>query len=272
MSAFPNPPFNGPLPAEALRVLDVLGRVIPGRTVGAYLYGSVLVGGLRPQSDVDVMVIVDAPLVDAQRRTLVDELLKISGRAAVAGPSRPLEVTFAAINEVVPWRFPPVRDLVFGEWLREGFEAGRIAPPGPNPDLAILVSQLLRRSHLLAGASAERLLAPVPARDLRRALALTLPDTVAATVGDGRNAILTLARMWFTAATGEIAAKDAAADWVMPLLPKPLAMVLALARAGYLGEVRDDWEGRGAQVREFAECAAGEIMALLAHRKFEAGR
>lgn len=259
----PHPPCNDPPPVEALRVLDVLASAIPGRTVGAYLYGSLVAGGLRPQSDIDVMVIVDGPLCDRQRQALVGEFLKISGHCAVAGPSRPLEVTFVAIGEVAPWRFPPIRDLVFGEWLRGAFEAGRIPPASPNPDLAIVLSQLLQGNRQLSGAPAERVLSPIPASDLRRALRLTLPDIVGAAAGDERNVILTLARMSFTAATGKIVAKDAAADWAMAFLPMRLAPALATAKAAYLGDVLDAWATRSAEVEQFIAYAAGKVTALL---------
>lgn len=263
VNRMPFQPRNGRLPVEALRVLNVLESVIPELIVGAYLHGSLVAGGLRPQSDIDVLVIASEPLSGLQRKALVDEFLKISGRTAVIDPSRPLEVTVVAIGEVVPWRFPPICDLVFGEWLRDALEADRIPPPVPSPDLAIVFSQLLRLNRLLAGEPAERVLDPVPAIDLRRAVAMTLPGIVAGAKGDQRNAILTLARMWVTAATGEIVSKDAAAHWARRFLPAHLAPVLATARAAYLGAIRDDWTTQTAAVEEFVAYAAGRIRAEL---------
>jgi len=31
-------------------------------------------------------------------------------------------------DEVVPWRYPPLRELQFGEWLREALQAGIVEP------------------------------------------------------------------------------------------------------------------------------------------------
>ncbi|NJO83106.1 MAG: sulfatase-like hydrolase/transferase, partial [Blastochloris sp.] len=127
-------------------------------------------GGLRPQSDIDLFVLVSQPLDELMRQTLVNELLKISGRRADVGPSRPLEVTVVVKNEVVPWRCPPRVDLVYGEWLRDEFTAGKIAPAAPSADLAILLSTLLQNHHTLLGLPASEVLHPVPFEDLRQAI------------------------------------------------------------------------------------------------------
>lgn len=39
-----------------------------------YLYGSTLHGGLKPLSDIDLLVTVDAPLSEQQRQQLMSEL------------------------------------------------------------------------------------------------------------------------------------------------------------------------------------------------------
>lgn len=101
--------------------------------LGAYLYGSATASGLRPASDLDVLAVTPANLTDAQRRTLTDELLLVSG---LSEEVRPVE-------------------------------------------------------------------------------------------------LLVLARVWTTVATGEIRAKDTAADWVLHRLPAGLRPPLAHARDLY---------------------------------------
>jgi aminoglycoside 9-adenylyltransferase len=251
------------LPVEVPRVLDVLHRTLADGVVAAYLYGSACAGSLHPQSDLDLLVVVARPVTGAARKNLVAELLKISGRDAVLGPARPLDVTVVARDEVVPWRFPPRCDLVFGEWLRDAFLAGQIAPAAPRPDLAILLTTLLQHHRVLVGAPAAAVFDPVPAADLRRAVRACLPSLLNDLRGDERNVMLTLARMWVTLATGDILPKDAAAQWVLGRLPAELAAVLALARSAYLGETRDaDWSTRSTQVDLFVHHAVAVIKAL----------
>jgi streptomycin 3"-adenylyltransferase len=57
-----------------------------------------------------------------------------------------------------------------------------------------------------------------------------------------RNVILTLARIWSTAATGVIRSKDAAAGWVFDRLPEAHRPVLARARAICAGDQAEGWD------------------------------
>jgi predicted nucleotidyltransferase len=252
---------NSPLPAEVPRVLGALTRWLADSVQGVYLFGSFAAGGLHPQSDLDILVATTRPLTGAARLGLVAELLAISGRDAVAGPSRPLEVTLVVTSQVVPWRFPPVCDLLFGEWLRDDLAAERIAPPEASPDLAIVLTTLLQHHRVLAGPPASMLFEPVPIADLRRAIAACLPSLLENLKGDERNVILTLARMWVTLATDQILPKDSAAEWVLERLPAELSPVLELARAAYLGERGDDWSTLGAPADAFVQHAVAMIEA-----------
>ncbi|MET9293638.1 aminoglycoside adenylyltransferase family protein [Streptomyces sp. NPDC003077] len=276
---------------EAAKVVDVVRRVLGDGVVGAYLHGSSVVGGLRPDSDLDVLVAVRHGVTGADRRRLVDGLLEVSGRhgedvsedvrggvsegvsegvskdvlGGVRGRSRgprPVEVTVVVRDDVVPWRFPPVSDLVYGEWLREEFEAGKVPAPGPDPDLAILLAGVREHGRTLVGPPARELFAPVPDEDVRRAIADSLPDLLHGLRGDDRNVVLTLARMWVTLSTGEIVPKDVAARWVRDRLPAEHRPVLDLARDAYVGERADDWSGLVEDVDAFAEFAAAMIAGL----------
>ena len=77
--------------------------------------------------------------------------------------------------------------------------------------------------------------------DIRRAIRDFLPGLLAGAAGDERNVVLTLSRMWLTAATGDIAPKDAAAQWAEKQAPPGHARLLKYARDGYLGMIEDRW-------------------------------
>ncbi len=78
--------------------------------------------------------------------------------------------------------------------------------------------------------------------DIRRAIRESLPGLLADTAGDERNVVLTLARMWLTAATGDIAPKGMAAEWAEPQVPPEHRALLKYAREGYLGLIEDRWD------------------------------
>ncbi|MFI6668264.1 DUF4111 domain-containing protein [Streptomyces sp. NPDC050481] len=79
--------------------------------------------------------------------------------------------------------------------------------------------------------------------DLRRAIVAGVPRLLGDLDHDIRNVLLTLARIWTTLATDSIRSKGAAADWALERLPSEHRAVLAHARAVYLGEEKERWDG-----------------------------
>ncbi len=70
---------------------EKLQQLLAESLFAIYLYGSAVDGGLGPESDLDVLVVVTQPLTSALREQLAQELLKIS--QPVGELQRPLEVT-----------------------------------------------------------------------------------------------------------------------------------------------------------------------------------
>ena len=202
-------------------VLALLQRQLGDPLRAVHLYGSAVEGGLQPCSDIDLMVTVAAPLPPAVRNGLLQALLAHSAWPGSSTGLRALEVTVVALPALRPWRYPPRRELQFGEWLRTDLQAGRFEPPMADHDLAILVTKLRQHSLALLGPPAQDLFAPVPDTDFRRALADTVAQWNAPPdwEGEERNILLALARIWFSARTGDIASKDAAAAWAAERLP-----------------------------------------------------
>jgi predicted nucleotidyltransferase len=228
---------------QVAAVFDLLRDVIGDSLLGLYLYGSAVDGGLRPGSDLDLLGLIDRRLEHDQRRRLVDGLLPLSGRDTRPASWRPIELTLVVPDDVRPWRYPPRFDLQYGEWLRPAFLTGDLEPwPSTNPDVAVLVTMALRRSETLVGPPASELLDEVPRADLLRAMTDELPALLEDLESDTRNVLLTLARMWMTAATGDIRSKEAAAEWAIQRLPAEHRPLLEAARAGYLGDAEDRWD------------------------------
>jgi predicted nucleotidyltransferase len=230
--------------------------VLGAEVLAAYLYGSALTGGLRPRSDLDVLVLARRRATTEEKRLLAEGLLAVSGHGA-----RPVEVTVVAEPDVKPWRYPPRFDLQFGEWHRAALERGEDEPLAAttNPDVALLLTMVLQASRPLLGPPATDLLDPVPPEDLTRAMLYGVDEVMPGLVDDTRNSVLTLARIWLTVETGEIGPKDRAADWALERLPQEHCPVLARARAIYLGDEDERWDDLRPRVRPYADHVAGEI-------------
>jgi len=239
---------NEKIPKETIQAYKVVEELLGSAVIGVYLFGSAVTSGLRINSDVDVLVVVNQRLTEVVRRKLTDRLMHISGKIGNSDSVRPLEVTVINHGDVVPWRFPPKNEYIYGEWLRNEFENGQIQEPSYDPDLAIVLAQVRKNSVSLFGPDASNILEPVPMTHIRRAIMESLPGLIEGIKGDERNVILTLARMWLTMAVGEITSKDLAAEWAIPQLPKEHATLLNLARKAYLGEYVDKWEGLDSEV------------------------
>jgi predicted nucleotidyltransferase len=238
-------------------VRDVLGP----DAVGAYLFGSAVLGGLRPESDLDVLAVAKCRTTRAQKQALVERLLELSGRTTPQGRWRRLELTIVVESEVVPWRFPPRFDFQYGDWLRREFERGDVEPwpTTTNRDLATLLTMVLPCDRPLLGPPPAELLEPVPAADLAAAMVGDLGALLDDLEPDTRNVILTLARIWSTLATGAIRSKSNAADWALTRLPEEHRPVLAHARAVYLGDERENWDAFAGRIRPHADRVVAEI-------------
>ncbi|MDD2088576.1 aminoglycoside adenylyltransferase family protein [Pseudomonas guariconensis] len=226
---------------QLLAAQQLLAQHLGDALQAIHLYGSAVAGGLRPHSDLDLLVTVSRPLSDATRQGLMRALLDISAPPGADPNLRALEVTLLVRGDIHPWRYPARRELQFGEWLRASLLAGEVEPAQLDPDLAILLTKARQHSLCLVGEAATSWFDPVPPADLKQAFADTLAqwNTPEDWTGDEHTVVLALARIWYSLATGSIAAKDVAAQWLLERLPDAHQAVLANARAAYLGTAPD---------------------------------
>lgn len=242
--------YNIQIPAQARDVAAMATELFGERLCGVYLYGSAVLGGLRPDSDIDILIIIDGGLDDALRAELTKRLLKLSVTVAVAHSEqrglRPLEITVLDKNQLRPRRFPPRIEYLYGEWLRDEIEAGELPMPHASTDLVILLRQSERHSLRLYGRELSELADPIPDSDVKRAMRAELPKLAGYLHGDERNVLLTYCRMWYTLANGDIVSKDTAAEWALARLEPELRRPIEVARQAYLGIADDSGKYEGA--------------------------
>lgn len=246
--------MNDPVDDQIAAAVEAVRASIPvGDTLGIYLYGSAVAGGLKPDSDLDMLIVASRRLIRDQKRGLVDRLMPISARATRPQAWRPLEVTVVAQSDLRPWRYPPLMDLQYGEWLRGQFLADDLSlAPSISPDLAVVVTMVRESGRAIEGPPPRELLDPVPLGDLIRAMTDELPALLEDLEQDTRNVILTYARVWVTTATGRFLSKDEAADWAISRLTPEASEPLARARDLYVGGGFGSWNDLQAARRTVA--------------------
>ncbi|MCK8782257.1 aminoglycoside adenylyltransferase family protein [Rhizobium sp. NTR19] len=221
-----------------------------------YLYGSAVSGGLRPQSDIDLLAMVDRRMTQRERANLLSSLLKLSGRhPPKPGGLRCLEVTVFTRPDLAAGLFPARAEFIFGEWLRDAFEAGETPMSAQSAEFTLVLAQAQQEAITLFGQDRDRLLPVIPVTDVRHAMRELLPELLGGIREDTRNVLLTLARIWHTAENGTFVSKDEGASWAMPRLSDRSALTLSYARRAYLGEVRDNWNN----LQDRMECLAEEL-------------
>lgn len=247
------------VPKEAEETRRLLEKTFGEQLVGVWLHGSAATSGLRPHSDVDVIAVVEDVPTHALRKRLVTEMMRLSGKPG--GASRPIELLVFSRETLAALPYPARAEFVFGEWLRPEFEAGTVPGPEADPEYTLLLAQARNEALPLAGPELKEFVPAIPEISVRRAIADALPALVSSLKGDERNALLTLARMWYTLVTGEFAAKDEAARWAAPQLSADSASMLEDARDAYLNEQKVGWNSH--QVESTAVELHKQVAALI---------
>jgi predicted nucleotidyltransferase len=236
---------------------DVIGNDL----VGAYLHGSGVLGGFRPESDIDVLAVSTRRTLVDEKGRLIDLLLALSGGRGSSAPGRPIELDVVVASEIRPWRYPPTFDFHYSELWRERFERGDMEPwpSDTNPDLASAIKMVLVGDRPLAGPRPADVFDPVPRADYLDAILRDTRTVDEYLPWDTRNVVLTLPRIWSAIATDTVHSKESAATWALGRLPGEHRPVLELALAGYRGEVRDRWDDIHPETRAYTDRVLSEI-------------
>lgn len=251
------------VPDQASTALPILAQCLGESLVAVYLHGSAVSGGLHPSSDVDLLAVVDTPTTFETRQRLVAALMPISSKhPAKRGGPRCLEVMVFEKSALASTERPFRSEFVYGEWLRDGFEAGVVPEPVADPDFTLVLAQARPAAIALLGPAASELLPVITDAEVRHAILGALPALMGNLRGDERNVLLTLARMWRTLAVGDFVPKDVAAHWAIPRLPADAAAPLALARAAYLGTETDDWAPLQRESQRAADLMAERLTSM----------
>jgi streptomycin 3"-adenylyltransferase len=252
------------VPAEASSALPLLKHRLGISLSAVYLHGSAVAAGLRTRSDVDLLAVVEEEVPASIRADLSSDLLAVSGHYPFDRLGRrPLEVIIIRRTDLEGMPYPARAEFVYGEWLRTALEGGAIPGAEANPEFTLLLAQAREEAVPLIGPDITDLVPVIPSAIIRKAIGDLLPDLIRAVEGDERNVLLTLARMWNTATTGQFVSKDSAAEWAGAKLSHRAADILALARDAYLGRAEDELHCRRTEVSQAVDEMRDGIVSAL---------
>jgi streptomycin 3"-adenylyltransferase len=101
-------------------VKTAMCSILGNKLLAIYLHGSIVAGGLRPQSDIDFLAVINCPLTDEQRRKLLTILLQISGRyPATSGNQRCIEVMVFLQSDLFDHELPMRTEFIYGELCKK---------------------------------------------------------------------------------------------------------------------------------------------------------
>lgn len=116
------------------------------------MHGSSVSGGLRPNSDIDLLVIIKSPLTKEEKNLLNTDLLSISGHYPYDKFGRkPLEIVMFVSHLLHNLQYPARCEFIYGEWLRDTLEQGLSDNSSEDPEYTLMLAQAQKEVKLLWG-------------------------------------------------------------------------------------------------------------------------
>ena len=141
---------------------EILGENL----VGVYLHGSSVMGCFNPQkSDIDLIIVMNHPMSDAEKRAYLDMVVKFNAM----GPAKGIEMSIVLREVCKPFVYPTPFELHFSaghlQWYRDDPDDYIRRMNGTDKDLAAHFTIINHRGKCLYGATIKDVFAEVPSND-----------------------------------------------------------------------------------------------------------
>jgi predicted nucleotidyltransferase len=212
------PPASAAADLICAAVVDLVGAA--GRSV--ILHGSLSTGGFRPgRSDIDLLVVVDGGLTDAQATALEGVV-----READLGPAAGIDLHVVTAEAAGRPARAPALELYLGRHGGSPIALEVERRVAASSDLVTELSMALSDGRALAGASPDEVIAPVPAEWIidRGRHWLTTWQSLTDDAEHAAFMVLTACRIWRFALERVHCSKPRAAQWALDRDPS-LAVV-----------------------------------------------
>ena len=218
------------------QLVSMLSNCLAEQLVGIYLHGSLAMGCFNPNhSDLDLLVITTDRMPLTVKRQIIEHLLVCSQQP------QPIEISFLARTQLLPWHYPTPFDLHYSEMWRAAYTRDLASGTWQawdtnehrDPDLAAHITIINQRGICLAGAPIADIFPAVPGDDYRAALAADIHDSLASIATNPVYTILNCCRTYAYVRDGHVFSKEEGGDWAIQVLPADFRDTVATALAAY---------------------------------------
>lgn len=149
-------------------VLEGAKKELSESLVGVYIHGSYVIGGLKPMSDIDFLVVVNKPLSFTSKVSLVSLLSSLSGE--IGSGKRYIELSVVNMNNMLHNQLFSQIEFIYGEWIREELLQHDFKPAIAS-EYTIMIAQAIQYNVKLYGEkSLSELLRPPTLIDVQQAM------------------------------------------------------------------------------------------------------
>jgi predicted nucleotidyltransferase len=236
------------------KVVDDFKSILRENLVGVYLHGSLAMGGFVPgQSDVDVMVVAENALSDAQKESLAKSCLSLSKEIDGKGLEISVILRRYAEHPVYPMPF----EFHYSETWRSKFENGQIGPfPNRDPDLSAHLRVISERGITLFGKPINKVFGAISDEDYLKALLYDLEDIQKSLMNNPVYYILNLCRIMAFIQTRKVMSKKEGGEWYLAN-EKAFKKLVKQALKCYLLNLKPNFDSD--ELKEFAKYALQKL-------------
>ena len=218
---------------------EILGENL----VGVYLHGSAVMGCFNPQkSDIDLIIVVEHPLTDAEKRKFLDMVVDYNAR----GPAKGIEMSIVLRAVCKPFVYPTPYELHFSaghlKWYQDDPEDYIRRMNGTDKDLAAHFTILIKRGSCLSGAPIEAVFAEVPSGDYRDSIWFDVDGAAEEITEYPMYLTLNLARVLAYQEAGLVLSKKEGGEWALEHLPSEYHLLVRNALREYTENAEIDYD------------------------------
>ncbi len=207
--------------------------ILGAKLVGIYVHGSIAFGCFnRERSDIDFLVVVNSPLTQEEKESLISVLLKLENHA----PQKGFEMSVVLQSVCKPFVYPTPYELHFSNSYLESYKTNLSAQcsslNGTDKDLAAHITVTQSVGIPLCGAPVADVFGEVPRNNYIDSLLYDIENAADEIIRDPIYFTLNLCRVLAYLTDGVVLSKEQGGNWGAAHLPRYSGLING-ARTAY---------------------------------------